>query len=375
MRAFSSAEQLADSGLDAMRAGRPRGRRADSGSRPSELLDAVPGAPALVIRSATQVTAEVLEAGDRSRRRRPGRDRPRQRRRRGGDPARRDGRERAAVERALGRRAHASRCCSRRPATCPQAERRPARPASGTASRWEGVELHGKTLGIVGLGRVGVLVAQRAHAFGMRLVALRPVRERRARPPARRRARADDRGARRDAPTSSPIHLPKTPETIGLINAERARAREAGAAASSTPARGGIVDEDALADAIARRPHRRRRARRVRDRADHRVAAVRARHRRRHAAPRRVDGRGAGQGRADDRRAGRARAARRLRAVRRQRRRDRGDRDRAARSCRSPSASAGCSPALAGGVVDTLEITLRGRDRRLRLPRAHARRC
>ena len=41
-------------------------------------------------------------------------------------------------------------------------------------SRWEGVELHGKTLGIVGLGRVGVLVAQRAHAFGMRLVAYDP---------------------------------------------------------------------------------------------------------------------------------------------------------------------------------------------------------
>ena len=36
-------------------------------------------------------------------------------------------------------------------------------------SRWEGVELYDKTLGIVGLGRVGVLVAQRASVFGMRL--------------------------------------------------------------------------------------------------------------------------------------------------------------------------------------------------------------
>src|SRR5450755_26873 len=42
---------------------------------------------------------------------------------------------------------------------------------SWNRSKWEGVELHGKTLGIVGLGRVGVLVAQRAHSFGMRLVA------------------------------------------------------------------------------------------------------------------------------------------------------------------------------------------------------------
>ena len=40
------------------------------GLSPEELLDAVPGAPALVIRSATQVTAEVLEAGDRPRGRR-----------------------------------------------------------------------------------------------------------------------------------------------------------------------------------------------------------------------------------------------------------------------------------------------------------------
>ena len=41
-------------------------------------------------------------------------------------------------------------------------------------SKWDGVELHGKTLGVVGLGRVGALVAQRALAFGMRLVAYDP---------------------------------------------------------------------------------------------------------------------------------------------------------------------------------------------------------
>ena len=41
-------------------------------------------------------------------------------------------------------------------------------------SRWEGVELHGKVLGVIGLGRVGALVAQRAAAFGMRLLAYDP---------------------------------------------------------------------------------------------------------------------------------------------------------------------------------------------------------
>ena len=41
-------------------------------------------------------------------------------------------------------------------------------------SKWEGVELSDKVLGIIGLGRIGRLVAQRAHAFGMRLVAYDP---------------------------------------------------------------------------------------------------------------------------------------------------------------------------------------------------------
>ena len=49
-------------------------------------------------------------------------------------------------------------------------------------SRWEGVELADKTLGIVGLGRIGKLVAQRALAFGMRLVAYDPFVSRRAGP-------------------------------------------------------------------------------------------------------------------------------------------------------------------------------------------------
>jgi len=41
-------------------------------------------------------------------------------------------------------------------------------------SKWEGVELYGKTLGVVGLGKIGALVAQRASAFGMRLIAFDP---------------------------------------------------------------------------------------------------------------------------------------------------------------------------------------------------------
>src|ERR1700754_2118337 len=86
-------------------------------------------------------------------------------------------------------------------------------------SKWEGVELHGKTLGIVGLGRVGVLVAQRAHAFGMRLVAYDPfVSPDRARQLGVQLLPTIEELVE-DADFVT-IHLPKTPDTMGLIGAE-----------------------------------------------------------------------------------------------------------------------------------------------------------
>ncbi len=116
-------------------------------------------------------------------------------------------------------------------------------------SKWEGVELHGKTLGIVGLGRVGVLVAQRAHAFGMRLVAYDPfVSADRARQlgvalvPTVEELVADC--------DFVSIHATKTPETIGLINAAVLAHAKPGLRLVNA-GRGGIVDEDALAAAIA----------------------------------------------------------------------------------------------------------------------------
>ena len=209
-------------------------------------------------------------------------------------------------------------------------------------SKWEGVELHGKTLGIVGLGRVGVLVAQRAHAFGMRLVAYDPFVS---------ADRARQLGVAL-VPTVEElvaicdfvsIHATKTPETVGLVNATVLAQAKPGMRLINA-GRGGIVDEDGAGRGDRRRAARRRRDRHVRHRADDRVAAVRARQRRRDAASRRVDGRSAGQGGRDDRRAGGARVARRLRAVRGQRRRVRGGGERATVSCRSPNGSGGCSP-------------------------------
>ena len=114
--------------------------------------------------------------------------------------------------------------------------------------RYQGVELHGKTLGIVGLGRVGTLVAQRASAFGMRLIAFDPYVS---------PARAQQMGvemfetvaevcARSDFMT---IHLPKTPETVGIIGAEQLAQMKPGARLVNT-ARGGLIDEAALAQAL-----------------------------------------------------------------------------------------------------------------------------
>ena len=115
--------------------------------------------------------------------------------------------------------------------------------------KWGGVELNGKTLGIVGLGRVGVLVAQRAHAFGMQIVAHDPY------------VSADrSRQLGVDLVSSieelvEPRRLPvrascsKTPETVGLISADVLKHAKPTLRLVNT-GRGGIVDEDALADAI-----------------------------------------------------------------------------------------------------------------------------
>jgi D-3-phosphoglycerate dehydrogenase len=113
--------------------------------------------------------------------------------------------------------------------------------------RFQGAELYGKTLGIVGLGRVGALVAQRLNAFGMHLLAYDPYVSRdRAAQMGVELASLADVLARADVVT---VHLPKTPETTGLIGQSELAAMKPGARLVNT-ARGGIVDEAALAKAI-----------------------------------------------------------------------------------------------------------------------------
>jgi D-3-phosphoglycerate dehydrogenase / 2-oxoglutarate reductase len=115
-------------------------------------------------------------------------------------------------------------------------------------SAWSGTELHDKVLGVLGLGRIGTLVAQRCHAFGMRLVAYDPfiAPDRAARLGVELLPTVDEVLQRADFVT---VHLPKTAETLGLIDAERLRLMKPTARLLNV-ARGGIVDEVALAEAL-----------------------------------------------------------------------------------------------------------------------------
>ncbi len=115
-------------------------------------------------------------------------------------------------------------------------------------SKYTGVELADKTVGVVGLGRIGVLVAQRLSAFGVRLVAFDPyVQPGRAAQLGITMVPLDQLLAESDFIT---IHLPKTPETLGLIGDE-ALHRVKPTVRIINAARGGIVDEEALARALS----------------------------------------------------------------------------------------------------------------------------
>ncbi|MFV0523081.1 MAG: phosphoglycerate dehydrogenase [Acidimicrobiales bacterium] len=237
-------EEIAESGLDQLRAA---GHEVDVrlGLSAEELVRAVPGAHALIIRSATTVTAEVLNAGT----------------------------ELVVVGRAgvgldnvdvdaatkrgvLVVNAPQSNVLSAAEQTLAlilaQARNLPQASAALADGRWErskwtGIELHGRTLGIIGLGRIGKLVAERARAFGMHLVGYDPyVSDERAREMAVDLVELDELAARADIVT---VHVARTPETIGLVGADfLAKARDG--VRIINVARGGIVDEQALYDGL-----------------------------------------------------------------------------------------------------------------------------
>jgi len=237
-------ERIAQSGLDLLA---DAGHEVDvrEGLDPAELLSVIGGARALIIRSATKVTAEVLAAGTDLvvvGRAGVGLDNV-------DVPA---ATERgvmvvnaptsniiSAAEQAMGLLLAQAR-------NIPQAH---AALVAGRweRSKWEGVELYGKALGVVGLGRAGSLVAQRALAFGMRLLAFDPyISAERARTMGVELRSLEELFAEADFIS---IHTPKTPETVGLVSRELLAKAKPGIRIINT-ARGGIVDEEALAEAI-----------------------------------------------------------------------------------------------------------------------------
>jgi D-3-phosphoglycerate dehydrogenase len=119
--------------------------------------------------------------------------------------------------------------------------------------RWErsahgGIELEGKTLGVLGFGRIGQQVARRAIGLGMRVVAYDPfvARDRFRELGAERAERPEDLLAVAEFLT---LHLPLTPETAGTIDAAAIERMPDGARLVNA-ARGELVDEGALLDAL-----------------------------------------------------------------------------------------------------------------------------
>ncbi|HTW19431.1 MAG TPA: phosphoglycerate dehydrogenase [Mycobacteriales bacterium] len=237
------AEELAPAAL-AVLAEDGEVRQVDGTDR-AALLAALAGADALIVRSATQVDAEALAAGDRLK-----------------VVARAGiGLDNVDVEAATARgvlvvNAPVSNIVSAAEhaiALLLSAARKiPAANASLKSGEWKrsaftGVEVAEKTVGVVGLGRIGVLFAQRMAGFGVRLLAYDPY------VPAARAAQVGvqlvslDQLLRESDFIS--IHLPKTAETRGLIG-ERELALVKPGAILVNAARGGLVDEHALAQAL-----------------------------------------------------------------------------------------------------------------------------
>ncbi|MBO0841351.1 MAG: phosphoglycerate dehydrogenase, partial [Sciscionella sp.] len=237
------AEKLADSVLDAL-GDQVEVRTVDGTDRPA-LLDAVAEADALLVRSATKVDAEVLGASKKLK-----------------VVARAGvGLDNVEVPAATERGVLVVNAPTSNIVTAAEhafalmlatARRIPAADASLRSGEWKrsaftGVELDGKTLGIVGLGKIGQLFAHRAAAFGMKLVAYDPYVA-----PARAAALGIellDLDALLAVADVITIHLPKTPETKGLIGAEQLAKTKKGVLIVNA-ARGGLIDEDALADAV-----------------------------------------------------------------------------------------------------------------------------
>ncbi len=239
-------DNLATEGLEVLRQARGIEVIEKSGLSHAELLEAISDVDGLAIRSGTKVTADVIAAADKLRvigRAGIGVDNV--------DVA-------AATERGIAvlntpegnnitTAEHAIALLVSLARHIPQAT------ASMKAGKWEkkkfkGMELFNRTLAVIGLGNIGRIVALRAKALGMKVVAYDPFTslERAQQLDIELLEDFDEVLARADAIT---VHVPKTKDTIGLLNGEAfAKARKGLLVINA--ARGGIVDEGSLLEAL-----------------------------------------------------------------------------------------------------------------------------
>ncbi|NKY35295.1 phosphoglycerate dehydrogenase [Nocardia speluncae] len=237
------ADKLAQSTVDALGDG-VEVRWVDGPDRPA-LLAAVPEADALLVRSATTVDAEVLEAGKNLKivaRAGVGLDNV-------DVPAATErgvmvvnaptSNIHTAAEHAVTLMLSAARQVPAADATL--------REHTWKRSSFNGVEIFGKTVGVIGLGRIGQLFAARLAAFETKIVAYDPyVSPARAAQLGIELLTLDEVLERADLIS---IHLPKTPETKGLLGKESIAKTKPGVIIVNA-ARGGLVDEAALAEAV-----------------------------------------------------------------------------------------------------------------------------
>jgi D-3-phosphoglycerate dehydrogenase / 2-oxoglutarate reductase len=238
------AEQIAASGIELLKEKFDVDVKTDL--TPEQLVEQIPAYDALIVRSATQATREVIEAGTNLKI--IGRAGV------GVDNVDVD----AATERGvIVCNAPTSNIVSAAEQTMALmlavARKTPQANASMHACKWErskftGAELYEKTLAVIGLGRIGSLVAERARGFGMKLIGYDPYtsEERAAKMGVTLYATVEEMLPLADFIT---VHLPKTKDTIGMFGAEQFAMMKDGVRLVNT-ARGGIYQVPALADAV-----------------------------------------------------------------------------------------------------------------------------
>jgi D-3-phosphoglycerate dehydrogenase len=215
------------------------------GLEPAELLQAIADADALIIRSATQVTAEVIAAAKQlAVIGRAG-----------------IGVDNVDVSAATARGIVVMNTPGGNTITTAEhaiallvalARHIPQATASMKAGKWDkksfvGMELYNRTLGVIGLGNIGRIVAQRARGLGMKVVAYDPFLS--AEAAAKLDVELLDLDALLARADALSVHVPRTPDTVGLLG-RAAFAKVKPGVLLVNAARGGIVDEAALLEAL-----------------------------------------------------------------------------------------------------------------------------